>query len=212
MLLRSGTVALLVVALIALLWWLPDGGITGSVEDAKKLILSWGSWGVAGSVGLMVVHSFLPFPSEIIALANGMVYGPLWGSVITWTGAMIGASIAFGLARSLGQQFVMRMLSDNRKRQLATWSREQGGPVLLVARLIPVIAFNLINYAAAFTHISWWTFVWATGLGILPLTILLSVLGENVLDMSIWTWLLLAALALLGWFALRYRRSTREGG
>jgi len=73
-----------------------------------------------------------------------------------------------------------------------------------------VIAFNLINYAAALTSISWWTFLWATGLGILPLTILLSVLGENVLDMSAGMWLALTALATIGWLSLRHRRHTAQ--
>ena len=52
---------------------------------------------------------------------------------------------------------------------------------LLIGRLIPLIAFNLINYAAALTEISWWTFLWATGTGILPLTILLNVVGDQML-------------------------------
>ena len=52
---------------------------------------------------------------------------------------------------------------------------------LLIGRLIPLIAFNLINYAAALTEISWWTFLWATGIGILPLTILLNVVGNQML-------------------------------
>lgn len=212
MLLRAGAVVLLVAAIGALLWQLPEGGFTGSVEGAEEAIRSWGPWGVLASIGLMVAHSFLPFPSEIIALANGMVYGPLWGSVITWTGAMIGASAAFALGRALGRRFVLDRLSETSQRQFTAWSREQGGLALLAARLIPVIAFNLINYAAALTPISWWTFLWATGLGILPLTILLSVLGENVLDMSMWVWLLLAALALSSWIALRHWRSKGAGG
>jgi uncharacterized membrane protein YdjX (TVP38/TMEM64 family) len=51
-----------------------------------------------------------------------------------------------------------------------------------------VIAFNLINYAAALTEISWWTFVWATGVGILPLTVLLAVAGDGMLQMPSWCW------------------------
>jgi len=207
---RATATALLLVVAVALLWWLAPPGFGGTVESVEELIRSWGAWGVAGSIGLMVAHSFLPFPAEIIALANGMVYGPLWGAVITWTGAMLGASVAFGLGRALGRPFVMRVLSERHQSALANWSREQGGLALLASRLVPVIAFNLINYAAALTHISWWTFLWATGLGILPLTILLSVLGENVLDMSAWVWLLLAALAVLSWLALHYWRSVRR--
>ena len=39
------------------------------------------------------------------------------------------------------------------------------------ARLVPVISFNLINYAAGILHVSWWRFLWTTSLGILPITV-----------------------------------------
>ena len=120
-----------------------------------------------------------------------------------------GVSSSIRLNRALGRPFVMRMLPERRQRELAHWAREQGGLTLLAARLIPVIAFNLINYAAALADISWWTFLWATGIGILPLTILLSVLGKNVLELSVSAWLLIAALVLLTWAALRHWRSRR---
>src|SRR3546814_7710304 len=57
-----------------------------SVEAFEDVILSWGHWGVLASIGLMVLHSFVPFPAEFVALANGMLYGPVWGTIITWIG------------------------------------------------------------------------------------------------------------------------------
>lgn len=195
----------------ALVWWLlPMDSVLGlniSIEDTEELIRSWGAWGVAGSIGLMVAHSFLPFPSEIVALANGMVYGPLWGSVITWVGAMLGAISAFALARLLGRPFVHRVLSEHQRRHLSAWSQDSGAQTLLIGRLIPWIAFNLLNYGAALTDISWWTFVWVTGIGILPLTILLNVFGDSVLGMTAWSWgwLLFGALALTAWGLVRRR-------
>jgi len=159
-----------------------DGDNT--MEWAVAQIRAWSPWAALGSIVLMVVHSFLPFPSEVITLANGMVFGPFWGSVITWVGAMLGAISTFGLGRLLGRPFVYRMLSASQLLQLSDWSSRQGGIALLIGRLIPVVALNLLNYAAAMTHISWWTFIWATGLGILPLTILLNVFGASVLTMT----------------------------
>jgi uncharacterized membrane protein YdjX (TVP38/TMEM64 family) len=201
---------LLLLAGAAALWWLAPAGALGldeSVEVMVGLIRSWGAWGVAGSIALMVAHSFLPFPAEILACANGLIYGPLWGSVITWVGAMLGAAAAFGLARRLGRPFVYRMLRTDQRERLAAWSGEHGGAALLVARLIPVIAFNLINYAAALTEISWWTFLWATGVGILPLTILLAIFGDRMLGVPVWMWLLLAAAAAFAWLlARRWRK------
>ncbi len=202
-------VALLVGGVLAWEQLAPVGtlGFSISVGDAVAVIQSWGVWGVLGSVALMTVHSFLPFPAEVIALANGMVYGPLWGAAITWVGAMVGALAAFGLARLLGRPFVRRLLPSRHQERLTNWSRDQGAGTLLVSRFIPVIAFNLINYAAALTEVSWWTFFWTTGVGILPLTILLAIAGDRVLKLPLWAWYAVGLAALLVWLVLaRWRR------
>lgn len=174
-------------------------GLVGTLEGTVALIRSWGAWGVVGSVGLMVAHSFVPFPAELVGVANGMIFGPIVGTVVTWIGAMLGAFVAFGAVRVFGQPVVRRMLSVHQQQELAVWSSERGGASLLIARFIPVIAFNLLNYAAALTTMSWWTFAWATGIGILPLTILLNVLGERMLTTPLWAWLALGAITASAW-------------
>ena len=205
------TAALFVLAAAAAVWAFTTLEFDASVEGTAQRIRDWGMWGVAGSIGLMVAHSFLPFPAEIIACANGMVYGSWWGGVITWVGAMLGASFAFALVRSLGRPFVERMVPAKQWEQISLWSDDRGAAVLLVARLVPVIAFNLINYVAALTGISWWTFLWATGLGILPLTILLSILGDRMLSMPQWAWLALGVLAIAAWVVMhRWRPPVRR--
>ena len=164
-----------------------------------------GGWGVAGSIALMVVHSFVPFPAETVACANGMIYGSLWGTVITWIGAMLGAAAAFGLARLLGWPFVRRILSAEHRDRLTAWSSQRGAAALLISRLIPVIAFNLINYAADLAGISWWTFLWTTGLGILPLTALFTIMGDRLQTIPLWIWLPLGAVVLFGWIIVERR-------
>jgi len=59
----------------------------------------------------MFIHSFVPFPANFLAIANDMVYGSLWGAAITWAGAMMGAFLAFGLARKFGQTFLRRIFT-----------------------------------------------------------------------------------------------------
>lgn len=70
---RAALIALAVIVVVAVGWWAASFGIVDSVEEVEQRIRSWGAWGVAGSIGLMIVHSCLPFPAEVIALANGMV-------------------------------------------------------------------------------------------------------------------------------------------
>ena len=201
-----GILMVLFLAALSLGW---NPGI--SVQDIEDRILSWGPWGVAGSIGLMVLHSFLPFPAEFLALANGMLYGPVWGLAITWIGAMLGAFASFGLARGLGRPCVARMVARRDWQALDDWAAQQGGGMILVARFIPVIAFNLVNYAAGLTRISWWTFTWSTGLGILPVTVLMVIMGDNIDTLAWEWWLLLLAMALGLWFAVRRKLALPPG-
>lgn len=176
-----------------------------SARGFEVTILSWGMWGVLGSIGLMIVHSLVPFPAEFLAIANGMVYGPLWGTVITWTGAMLGAFLAFGLARALGRPFVELMVTKQRWHVLDEWAAARSVYLVLLSRFIPVIAFNLVNYAAGLARISWWNFTWATGIGILPFTVMMVVLGDHidVLSWEIWALLLVAGFFL--WLIFQWR-------
>jgi len=213
-------IVLLLAAVVVIDWLaLIDAGplrldeISLAPEAFVELIRGWGAWGVGGSIGLMVLHSFLPFPAECLAIANGMVFGLWWGIVITWSGAMLGAFLAFALARRLGQPFVRRRVAGHRWQRLESWSGEHGWQTLLTARLVPVIAFNLINYAAGLTTVSWWTFTWTTAFGILPLTVLMVTLGEQMTDVPPWAWVALLALAVVSWWLLhRLRPRGRVAG
>ncbi len=178
-----------------------------SIERFENLIVSWGAWGVFAAIGLMVVHSFIPFPAEFVAIANGMIYGVFWGTFITWVGAMLGAFLSFGLTRMIGRPFVSKMLSNRRLQAVDDWVADHGGKTLLLSRFIPIISFNLINYAAGLTRLSWWTFAWATGLGILPLTTIMVIMGDRMNELPWYAWILLGAAALLLWlFAHRLSR------
>jgi len=166
-----------------------------SVEGMERFIESFGAWAAIGSIVLMILHSFVPVPAEILAVANGMIFGPIWGTVITWVGAMLGAYLAFALSRALGRPLARAMVPQKHWRTLDEWTLGKGGATLFLCRLIPIISFNVINYGAGLTNISWRTFTWATGLGILPLTLLMVVLGDQILN---WPWPAWIAVGLAG--------------
>ena len=81
----------------------------------------------------------------------------------------------------------------------------RGGRIVLVSRFIPLIAFNLVNYAAGLMRISWWTFIWATGIGILPFTVLMVAMGDFTGVLEWEAWVLLGVAGLVLWFLLRRR-------
>ena len=183
--------ALVLAVLVALGVALAVGEMGQSLDpkDLAARIRGFGDWGMVAVIALMVLHCFVPFPAEILALCAGAVYGTAWGTALVWVGAMIGASLSFALSRWLGRPFVDTVLGPGARRRLDRWTENQGPAALLIARFIPVIAFNLINYAAGLTRVRWGTFLWTTGIGILPLTVLMVWMGERMMDLT-WPWLL----------------------
>ncbi len=173
------------------------------ILEIENVIVAWGPWGVIISMGLMVIHSFVPFPAELLAMANGMVYGPLLGTAITWSGAMLGALLAFGLSRLLGRPFVEAILARRQIAWLDTVSGEGAANWIFLARFVPVIAFNLVNYAAGLTKISWWTFIWTTAIGILPMTALMVTMGASANHLDWRWWLALMGGGFIAWLLLR---------
>ena len=172
-----------------------------SLADVEDFVRAWGVWGVFASLLLMVLHSFVPVPAEIIAVCNGLLFGVLGGTAVTWLGAMLGASAAFALARWLGRPFVCRMVPEARRAELER--RAGAADALLVLRLMPIVSFNLVNYAAGLAGVGWWTFLWTTALGILPLTILTAVLGARMLEIAWPIWAAIGAAVLALWLIAR---------
>ncbi len=178
-----------------------------TAEGVKAFAEAWAPWSVVASIGLMVLHSFLPLPAEIIAVANGMMFGLVGGVLVTWVGAMLGAILSFAIARSFGRPTLLWLVSERRWRAIGKWEFRPNS--LLLARLIPIISFNLINYGAGLARVGWWPFLWTTAVGILPLTVVSVLLGDAMLQASwVIAGIIIAGIAIL-WLTLRHRHMQR---
>ena len=192
-------VALTVVLAIAS----PALAVDFSKDGLSGWVKSLGAWGGLGIIALMIIHSFIPFPAEIVTFIAGHEFGVFWGSVYSWIGAMLGAALAFALSRYIGRDFVTRFMTASQAQKLDTWTGDNNARGFLIARFIPIIAFNLINYAAGLTKVGWWTFLWTTGVGILPLTVLFVYLGERMRESTWSDWAMFAAAIALLWLVIR---------
>lgn len=140
-----------------------------------------GPFGWLVLIGLLVLHSFVPFPLEFAAVAAGVVYGFWIGTIVVWIGTMLGGALSFWIAKRFGRPVLDRWLNDKQRAWLDVHSKNEGWLALLISRLLPFISFTLISYAAGFTHVTWWTFLWTSGVGMIPI-IMLSVGYGSVID------------------------------
>jgi uncharacterized membrane protein YdjX (TVP38/TMEM64 family) len=138
--------------------------------------------GVAGVAIFGAVYLLAPLfllPASALTLGAGLLYGPLWGTLLVSPVSVAVASIAFLLARTVARRAVERRVAgDARFSAIDRAVGESGFRVVLLLRLSPVIPFNLLNYALGLTSVRFHTYLLASFLGMLPGTLLYVYLGS----------------------------------
>ncbi len=117
---------------------------------------------------LMFLCAATPLPAEAVTIANGAVFGPLLGTLITWLSAMLGAGITFLYGRYLLKKRDFHFINNVDHHKLSAWINKWGSLGFVFARLIPVVPFFALNIGAAFLPVSAKNYFLITGICILP--------------------------------------------
>jgi uncharacterized membrane protein YdjX (TVP38/TMEM64 family) len=152
-------------------------------------------------IGAYVLGTVLFFPGLALSLAGAALFDLFEATLYTWTGATLGATLAFLLARVLGRDFFAQLLAG-RLQTLDERLSRNGYFNLLILRLVPLIPFNAINFGAGLTSIRLRDYVLATAIGILPGTFVYQYFFSRVGEADPLDPQLLAALGLLLVFTL----------
>lgn len=153
---------------------------------------------------ILVVAFSVP-GATVLSLLGGFFFGKFLGLLLVNIGATTGALLIFLATRYLIRDTILRRYKD----QLATLNREleqNGANYLLTLRFIPLFPFFLINLLAGLTPVSVWTFLWTTAVGIIPGSIVYTMLGSSGATItsaeSAVSPQLIAGLVLLGFVSL----------
>ncbi|MGB3633464.1 MAG: TVP38/TMEM64 family protein, partial [Rubrobacteraceae bacterium] len=196
-------------------WWLsgPLGDLWRLFQEIdsqslRSAIQGMGPWAPLTSTALMLVHTFVPFPLELLAAANGVVFGTWGGIAVTWSSMVLSSWLGYGVARFAGP-LVFRIAPGDRLERMEEWTRQRSDWQLVAVRFIPIISFSLLNLAMGLLGISFWRFAWTTALGIIPIVVV-SVVSGHLLTIGPWGWVVVGilVLALVIW-ELRRRRAER---
>ncbi|PAX87706.1 hypothetical protein CLM85_12450 [Streptomyces albidoflavus] len=112
--------------------------------------------------------AFVPRP--LLNLAAGALFGSATGVVAAVAGTVVGAGIAFGLGRLLGQEALRPLLRGRWLKAADGQLSRHGFRSMLAVRLFPGVPFAAANYCAAVSRIGWTPFLLATAVGSVPNT------------------------------------------
>jgi uncharacterized membrane protein YdjX (TVP38/TMEM64 family) len=124
--------------------------------------------GVWASLVFMLVYSLgvcLFVPGTLLTGLGAAIFGPYWGFLYVWVGAMLGASAAFWIGRSLGREFAASLIGDKLKKYDEAIERN-GFATVLYLRLV-YFPFTPMNFGMGLTKVRFWDYFFGTGLGII---------------------------------------------
>ena len=184
-------------------------------EVIKHYILGFGPWALGVFIGLYTLNtiSLLP-PIGIMSLAAGFIFGPVKGTVALMMGAFLGTTATFFISRFFGGRFVDRIIKGKAKEFEASLNKN-GFKVILFIRLIPLIPWEVVNYASGISNIKYRDYIFATLLGIFPSVVIQTFFTDRLSNFNLKDPTLLIAVGaffLLGAIPAIYLKNKKKKG
>lgn len=186
-----------------------SAAIRGDTAAVRAELDSLGLAGPLLILLLTLVHAVVFFPAEIVDAAAGFVYGFFPALALTLAGWILSGLLCWAVGRSLARPLLDRWLGAERFERTEAMIERGGVTLLLAVRLIPILPFSLVSYAAGAARVPAWRFVWTTAVGYLPITALAVYFGTRLEGLSLTDPLVIAtaaallALLLTGHWAVR---------
>lgn len=202
-LLEIGVTLIGIAVLAALVAAIPElrdaagAAVRGDTDEVRHEIDQLGVAGPLLIVALALIHSVVIYPAEIVNAAAGFVYGFFPALGIVTVGWMLSALLCYWVGTSVARPLLDRFFGYERFERFERMIERGGIPLLLALRLIPIVPFSLVCYAAGAARVPLWRYTWTTLVGYMPITALAVYFGTRLEGLELTDPLVLGSVALL---------------
>jgi uncharacterized membrane protein YdjX (TVP38/TMEM64 family) len=172
-------------AVIGVIGWLLRPHV--SHEALKEWVRNAGAWGPLALLGVQAGQIVAaPIPGVFVPLIAGVLYGPLWGSVLTAIGTVIGSTAAFAIGRGAGRKVAERWIGEAALDQAQNAIRGKRWLALIPLFLFPFSPADALCFMSGIAGVGWPQFLMAVLFGRIPKDVVLAVssaMGWNFLGM-----------------------------
>lgn len=138
-----------------------------------------------------------PIPGQVVALVAGYLFGPVYGTIYSLTGVLIGSAVAFTLAKRYGRSFVERVIADSVIDRFDAFVERVGAPGLFAFVIIPGLPDDAICFLSGLTTWRLRAFLLIIAVGRLPAYVITVYAGGQFAGGRFRTGLALVAFVVL---------------
>jgi len=177
-------------------------------ELLRQAFLAYGHWAPLIFMGLQVMQVLIaPIPGEASGILGGYIFGAWPGFLYSSLGLTLGSWIAFGIGRVIWDIMPDRAMETRLYRRFNTLVSAGRFTIPFLLFLIPGMPKDALSYLLGFSRVPLAIFLFITGLGRMPGTLMLSLQGAEVQTANYRLLPLLLGISLaLGLAGFLYRR------
>ena len=172
-----------------------------------------GMWAPVLYILVYSIATICILPSTPLNLTGGAIFGSVWGTVWTSIAAILAAVLSFIFSRTIGRKLVEQRLAGKWE-SIDREMQQDGFFYMFAIRLLPLIPYGIVNFAAGLTGIKFRDYFWGTFLGTVPGILPFVMMGAGLTALKQGdVFPMLVGLALTGMLvgtATWYRRRTRK--
>lgn len=150
--------------------------------EAVQALLDFFSGSLWGPLVYILAYTIRPlilFPSTLLTLAGGFVFGPVLGVLYTIIASNLSSTIAYFVGRYFGEGLFKEDGSGGLFQRYARRLRENSFETVMIMRFI-FLPYDAVSYLAGFLRIRFWPFILATALGSIPGTLAFIGFGASI--------------------------------
>lgn len=163
-LLKGVLLVIFIVAAIAVVRFTPIKSYL-TPAGLGSFLESTGIWGPVIFALVYAAGVCLFIPGTLLTTLGGAIFGPYRGFLYVWAGAMLGASVAFWIGRTLGRDLAASLVGDRLKKYDEAIERN-GFATTLYLRLV-YFPFTPMNFGMGLTRVRFRDYFFGTALGII---------------------------------------------
>lgn len=181
---------ILIVLLLAIHLAIPDFyrtvwqlSTSGNMHGTIHYLRSFGVWAVLVSMIIDIVINIVGFlPSIFISTANGVVFGVVGGTFVSWFAETIGVIISFFFMRTLFRNKAKKVIEKSK--MLSKLDHYSTWQAMTLARAVPYSPNGLVTALGALSHISYRDYILGCFIGKLPSVACEVLVGHDLVMME----------------------------
>jgi uncharacterized membrane protein YdjX (TVP38/TMEM64 family) len=154
------------------------------VSNDRSAIQNWvagfGFWGPVLIIGMMIAQTLISaVPMILVLIVAVLAYGPIWGGLLGWGGAIVAAILGYGIARVFGDALQDKFVTPGIRKIIAENVAKYGAWAILALRLSPLVPSDGVSFVAGLVRMNFLPFLGGTIGGVTPVVLAVAYFGSD---------------------------------